>query len=79
MTVLDDRSAPRIEAGLKVRGAARYEAETPVAGLLHATLVMAPIPSGRVLRIDGARARALPGVVDVVTHETASRLQEGRS
>jgi len=77
MTPLDDRSAPRIEAGLKVTGAARYAAETPVAGLLHAALVVAPIPSGRMLTIETARARALPGVVDVLTHETAPRLQEG--
>ena len=76
MPPLDDRSAPRIEAGLKVTGAARYEAETPVSGLLHAALVVSPIPSGKVQRIDADRARALPGVVDVVTHETAPRLQE---
>ena len=74
MTLRDDHSAPRIEAGLKVRGAARYAAETPVEDMLHAGLVVSPIASGRVLRIETGRARAMPGVVDILTHETAPRI-----
>ena len=72
----DDHSPPRIEAGLKVMGAARYAAEIPVADLLHAALVAAPIASARIRHIDTQRARALPGVVDVLTHETMARLNE---
>jgi xanthine dehydrogenase YagR molybdenum-binding subunit len=74
MTMLDDHSAPRIEAGLKVRGAAQYAAETPVEGMLHAALVVAPIASGRVVAIETAKAREMPGVIDIVTHETAQRI-----
>ncbi len=74
MTLLDDHSAPRIEAGLKVSGTARYAAETPVEDMLHAALVVSPIASGRVLRIETGRARAMPGVVDILTHETALRV-----
>jgi xanthine dehydrogenase YagR molybdenum-binding subunit len=74
MDTLMGQPAPRLEAALKVTGAARYPGETPLHGLLHAALVTAPIAHGRVLRIDTARARRLPGVVDVFTHENADRL-----
>jgi xanthine dehydrogenase YagR molybdenum-binding subunit len=69
-----DLSATRLEAAAKVTGAARYEGEIRVEGMLHAALVEAPIASGRVLRIDAGRARALAGVAAVLTHETALRL-----
>jgi xanthine dehydrogenase YagR molybdenum-binding subunit len=69
-------SPPRVEAALKVTGAARYSAEIAVEGLLHAALVAAPLPSGRILGIEIDAARALPGVVEVLTHETAPRLGE---
>lgn len=65
---------PRLEAALKVTGAACYPGEAPMEGLLYAALVTATIPSGRVVRIDSARARALAGVVDILTHENADRL-----
>ena len=74
MDTLMGQAAPRLEASLKVTGAARYPGEMPMEGLLHATLVTAPIAHGRVLRIDTAKARALPGVVDILTHENADRL-----
>jgi xanthine dehydrogenase YagR molybdenum-binding subunit len=74
MRSLDERAVPRLEAALKVTGAARYAAESEVAGMLHAALVVAPIPSGRVTRIDASGARALPGVVAIVTHENAPRI-----
>src|SRR3981189_944826 len=74
MGMLMGQAAPRLEASLKVTGAARYPGEMPMEGLLHAALVTAPIAHGRVLRIDTAKARALPGVVDILTHENADRL-----
>ena len=74
MDTLMGQEAPRLEASLKVTGAARYPGEMPMEGLLHAALITAPIAHGRVLRIDTAKARALPGVVDILTHENADRL-----
>jgi xanthine dehydrogenase YagR molybdenum-binding subunit len=71
------RSAPRIEAELKVTGAARFEGETRLAGLHHAALVTATVASGRVRRIDAGRALAQPGVIAVLTHENAPRLAPG--
>ena len=68
-----DRTPRRLEAELKVRGAARYPGETKVEGLLHAALVPSPIASGRVLGMDCAAARAYPGVVAILTHENMPR------
>ena len=59
--------APRVEAPLKVTGAARYAADHAPPGTLHAVLVGAPVAAGRLLAVDGAAARALPGVTAVLT------------
>jgi xanthine dehydrogenase molybdenum-binding subunit len=48
-------------------GARSYVDDIDVPGLLHGALVLSPLARGRVLRIDTARARALPGVRAVVT------------
>lgn len=74
MTLRDDLSPRRYEAALKVRGAARFTAEIPVAGMLHAALVLAPLPSARVSRIEAAAALALPGVIRVLTHAEMPRI-----
>src|SRR5262245_49327468 len=68
-------SAPRIEAALKVRGAARFAAEMPFEGLLHMALVGASIANGRILHVDASRARQVPGWVDMLTHENATQLR----
>lgn len=64
----------RTDAWAKVSGAARYTAEHPVEGVVHAVLVTSTIPSGRVLRVDDSAARAVPGVLLVMTPENAPRL-----
>jgi xanthine dehydrogenase YagR molybdenum-binding subunit len=74
MNAVIERAPPRLEAALKVTGAARYPGETPVRELLHAALVVAPLPHGRVVRIEAAKARAMPGVFEILTHENADRL-----
>lgn len=65
----------RVEGALKVTGTAVYEGETSAPGLLHAALVEAPVAHGRVVAIDVAGGRALPGVVDIVTREDAATLR----
>jgi len=66
----------RVDAWAKVSGAARYSAEHPVEGVVHAVLVTSTIPSGHVVRIDDSAARAVPGVLLVMTHENALRLPQ---
>lgn len=79
MTAGDGAAVPRIDAIAKVTGAARYEGDHRMPGALHAALVGAPIASGRVVRIDDAAARAMPGVVAILSHASAPRLTGVRS
>jgi xanthine dehydrogenase YagR molybdenum-binding subunit len=66
----------RIDGPLKVTGAARYTADAPVEMPLFAVLVSSTIARGRITAIDDAAARALDGVVDVLTYRNAPRLHE---
>ena len=58
----------RIDGRLKVTGGARYGADFPVPGPLHAHYVMATVGRGRILAIDSAEAEAVPGVRKVYSH-----------
>jgi xanthine dehydrogenase YagR molybdenum-binding subunit len=52
---------------LKVTGAARYAADHHPPGMLYAVLAVSSIARGRVTFLDVQAAKALPGVVDVMT------------
>jgi xanthine dehydrogenase YagR molybdenum-binding subunit len=58
----------RPDGPAKVTGRARYTADQDAPDLLHAVLVTATIPAGRIVAIDAARALAERGVVRVLTH-----------
>jgi CO/xanthine dehydrogenase Mo-binding subunit len=53
----------------KVTGAGRYTADLTLTGQAHAAFRYADHTHARIVRIDATRARALPGVLAVVTHE----------
>ena len=53
---------PRVDALEKVTGRARYTADVQRPGMLHAAILRAPLPRGRVVHLDLAPALALPGV-----------------
>jgi CO/xanthine dehydrogenase Mo-binding subunit len=57
----------RPDARAKVTGAARYPADLVRAGMLHCKTVFGHRAHARIERIDTARARAVPGVVAVLT------------
>lgn len=61
----------------KVTGAARYVADLARPGVLHGRLVLAGVPSARIRSIDTAAARALPGVLAVLTHEDVPDVRYG--
>jgi carbon-monoxide dehydrogenase large subunit len=48
-------------------GRGRYVGDIALPGMLHAVLLRSPHAHARIVRVDTARARAHPGVVDVVT------------
>ncbi|MDO9412118.1 MAG: xanthine dehydrogenase family protein molybdopterin-binding subunit [Pseudolabrys sp.] len=64
----------RVEGELKVTGQARYAAEYPVEGLLYGFVINATIAKGRIAKIDTTAALAVPGVIEVFTHENRPNL-----
>src|SRR5260370_19339233 len=64
----------RIDGVQKVTGAAKYAYEYPVEGVTYVFPVQSTIARGRVGSIDASAARALPGVIAVLSHENAPRL-----
>ena len=58
---------PRLEAAQKVTGRARYTYDVRLPGMLWAKMVRAPIPAGKILRIDTSKAERLSGVKAVWT------------
>jgi xanthine dehydrogenase YagR molybdenum-binding subunit len=65
----------RVDGPLKVTGAARYAADTPVQAPLYGVLVTSAVARGRITAIDETATRAIEGVVEVVTYRNAPRLQ----
>ena len=61
------KSVPQIDAADKATGIALFAGDLRLPGMLHAAVLRSPISHGRIGRIDGARARRLPGVKAVVT------------
>ncbi len=60
-------SAPRRDSEPKVRGATQYAGDPPMPGLLHARLVLSHEAHAMISAIDADEARALPGVIAVLT------------
>ena len=61
-------SRPHESAQLHVTGRAPYIDDLPeVAGTLHAALGLSPVAHGRLVALDLARVRAMPGVVAVLS------------
>lgn len=65
---------PRIDGVAKVTGAARYASDEPVANPAFAYLVTSAISRGRVGGFRLAAAQAVPGVVDILTHDNVGDL-----
>jgi CO/xanthine dehydrogenase Mo-binding subunit len=72
----------RVEGRDKVTGAAHFAADIARPGMLHTAYVTSPYAHARILSIDAARARAMPGVRAVLTgadtkpHRLGRRLQD---
>jgi xanthine dehydrogenase YagR molybdenum-binding subunit len=68
----------RIEGHAKVTGAARYAWEHDLSDPLYAYPLQADIARGRVASLDTEAALALEGVVAVITHDNAVKLQSDK-
>jgi xanthine dehydrogenase YagR molybdenum-binding subunit len=65
---------PRVDARLKVTGQARFAADFPIGNLAHGVLVTSDIARGRILKLDLDAAKAVPGVIEILTHQNADGL-----
>ena len=61
------RGVPRTDAVDKVTGRAKYTADYQLPGMIYGKILGSPIAHGRITRINVDKARALPGVVAVLT------------
>jgi xanthine dehydrogenase YagR molybdenum-binding subunit len=66
----------RVDGRAKVTGGARYAAEHNLPGIVHAVVVSASIPSGTIKSIDTAAALKAPGVLTVLSHVNAPKLNQ---
>ncbi|MEU3216772.1 xanthine dehydrogenase family protein molybdopterin-binding subunit [Streptomyces sp. NPDC006971] len=83
MTTTTEAAAPagavgsahtRVEGRAKVTGAARYAGEIPFADLAHGWLVLSSVARGRVRRVEDTPVLEMPGVLAVVHHGNAPRV-----
>src|SRR6267154_1959535 len=63
------RPTPRIDGIAKVTGRARYPSDEPVANPAFAYLVTSAIARGRIGGFNLEPAKAVAGVLDILTHE----------
>ena len=81
MTALEDARPAfvRPDGREKVTGSGRYTADLTFTGEAQAAFRYADHPHARILRIDTTAARAVPGVLAVVTHEDVPDVLYGGS
>ena len=63
------RSTPRIDAPAKAAGKEKFAADLYPKDFLLLGVLRSPHPHARILRIDTSKAKALPGVAAVLTHQ----------
>jgi CO/xanthine dehydrogenase Mo-binding subunit len=68
------RSVPRIEGRDKVTGRAEYTHTMRLPGMLHAKIFRSTVAHGRIKSIDTGAARAIPGVLHVVTIDDVKKV-----
>ena len=60
---------PRYDARAKVTGEARYASDITLPDVAYAFLVTSAVARGHIKSMDLTQARAIPGVVEILTHE----------
>lgn len=68
---------PRVDAGDKVRGVARYTDDISMPGTLFGLILRSPLPHAKIMRINTSRAKKLPGVKAIVTGEDTLKVKFG--
>ncbi len=71
---------PRIDGRLKVTGAARYGSDAPFAHPAYGYFRTSDIARGRITEIDEREARAVPGVLDILTYKNVgAEIEPGKT
>ena len=65
----------RVDARAKVTGAARYPSDEAVGNAAYGFLKTSSIAKGRITAIDETEARAVAGVLDILTYKNASSIK----
>src|SRR5215469_6042148 len=63
----------RFDSGLKSTGAAKFGIDSRVPGMLYAVIARCPVFGGKVKSFDAAKAKAVPGVRDVLAIDPVPR------
>jgi isoquinoline 1-oxidoreductase beta subunit len=66
-------TTPRVDTAAKATGKAIYGIDARPAGLLYAVVARCPVFYGKVTSFDATKAKAVPGVRDVIQFETSGR------
>jgi isoquinoline 1-oxidoreductase subunit beta len=72
------RDTRRLDTPAKVTGKATFGIDVKLPGMLVAVVARCPTFSGKVARVDDSRARAIPGVRQVITLDPVPRQLPGR-
>ena len=73
-------ASPRIDGRAKVTGAAHYGSDIRPTGPLYGALRTSAIARGRITSIDETAARAVPGVMDILTYSNVGkRIDPGKT
>ncbi|HEX4339749.1 MAG TPA: xanthine dehydrogenase family protein molybdopterin-binding subunit [Polyangiaceae bacterium] len=74
MKALTGQGLDRVDGKLKVIGGAEYSSDVPVANVAHAVILGSSIATGKLAPLDIDAAKAVPGVLAVLTPENAPKL-----
>jgi xanthine dehydrogenase YagR molybdenum-binding subunit len=79
MTNLVGKPLSRVDGRAKVTGQAQYAADFGSDGVLHVVLFESTIACGTIRSFDLDEARAVPGVVDILTFQNAMKLKKPKN
>src|SRR6187402_1796511 len=66
----------RIDGLLKVTGSANYATDYKIKNVAYAVIFKSTIAAGEIVNIDTTAAEKLPGVLSIITHLNAPKLNE---
>lgn len=64
--VIVGKATKRLDTPHKVNGTTEYGIDVKLPGMLYASLAQSPVIGGKVVSFDAGKAKAMPGVIDVV-------------